>query len=160
VGSISVYPIHLGRGPKIMNPPPNPSPPHPWLHSAAAAPCPAAAGRRRILLLLLPHPSSATATAPSGTTARLPLSLQQPPPPRRHSWSLPLQPPSPRHHRRHRPLRPFSFFPAPRRLNRAEATLRDASPAKVTPYSLKSGRHQRPPSLLAPTPQGCLKIYD
>jgi hypothetical protein len=64
------------------------------------------------------------------------------------------------------PARARSFFPAPERLNRAEATLHDTSPAKVTPYSPKSWRHRHPASLLTPTPkhrfatpQGRLKIY-
>jgi hypothetical protein len=51
-----------------------------------------------------------------------------------------------------------SFFPSPGRLNRHEATLRDTSPAKATPYSPKSWRHRRLCVALA-TPQGRLKIY-
>jgi hypothetical protein len=57
---------------------------------------------------------------------------------------------------RPRALPPLPFFlpvPAPGRLNRTEATLRNASLAKATPYSPKSGRHRRPASLLALTPK-------
>jgi hypothetical protein len=60
-----------------------------------------------------------------------------------------------------------SFFPAPGRLNRHEATLRDASPAKATHIDQNHGATDaqlrclpRCLSVTLATPQGHLKIYE